>query len=128
MIRFVSKKVKFHYNFSIKKMKEIDERFVGTWKGTDEGRLEEFAVNHWVISRTIKGEFFVEFKSVYLDGSVEHFSEKGIWYVKNNRYYGQRDSEETTDGYLFKILSDKAIHFQDLESDYYFTDHKMLLN
>ena len=48
-------------------MKEIDERFVGTWKGTDEGRLEEFAVNHWVISRTIKGEFFVEFKSVYLD-------------------------------------------------------------
>ncbi|HUH24984.1 MAG TPA: hypothetical protein VLY87_00010 [Flavobacterium sp.] len=109
-------------------MKSTDKRFVGTWKGTDEGRLNEFEVNHWIMSRSLDGKFFVEFTTIYLDGTFEKTTEKGIWYIENGLYYELLDSEKIPVCYIFRIISNDSIHYQDYLSSYYFTDYKVPLN
>lgn len=106
----------------------IDTRFIGTWKGTDHGSLDSSETNHWVVTRTKEGAFFVEFTTIFSDGSIEKSSEKGLWFVEGNLFYEQREGENQADVYTFKLLSDKLIAFHDVSSNYHFTDERILLN
>lgn len=107
------------------KLKQV---FIGTWKGTDKGTLNEDETNNWLVTRTNEGLFFVEFTTYFRDGTIEKSSEKGLWYVEDDLFYEQRDGEDEADIYTYKVLSEKLISFKDTISSYQFTDEKILLN
>ena len=107
---------------------QIKKLFIGTWKGSDHGTLDEMEINNWLVTRTKEGAFFVEFTTFYKDGTIEKSSEKGLWFVDDDFFYEQRDGEDQADVYTYKIQSDKLIAFKDTESNYEFTDERLLLN
>lgn len=106
----------------------LKEYFVGTWKGSDHGTLEENEVNFWTVIRTLDGRFYVEFATHYSDGRIEHTSEQGLWYVDGNYFYEQREGEEVADVYTYKFLSSHEIFFQDISSDYSFIDRNVAIH
>lgn len=107
---------------------KIKQLFVGTWKGTDHGTLDEGETNLWTVTRTEDGNFIVEFTTYFKDGSIEKSIEKGLWTVDEDYFYEQRQGEEQADVYTYQILSNHLIRLKDTASTYQFTDERILLN
>ncbi len=110
----------------------IDQRFVGTWKGSDQGQLTVGEVNHWIIKRTSDGLYFISFETHYDDGEIIRSEGEGIWFVENGYYYASRELEDELDCYQFVFLASNAIQFIDIEERnnkvYQFVDYKVIVN
>ena len=112
--------------------KTIDPRFVGKWKGSDEGKVIPEQINFWIMNRKSDGTFEIIFETHYQDGTVEQSFETGSWYVTDGVFYEHRDSDEQTDVYQFEFLSPQIIQFieinPDKENSYIFKDYKLIEN
>lgn len=107
---------------------QLKQLFVGTWKGTDHGTLDEDETNVWTVTRTVEGKFIVEFTTYFKNGKIEKSIEKGLWVVDENFFYEQRQGEDQADVYSYQVLSNDLIRFKDTISNYQFTDERILLN
>ena len=112
--------------------KTIDSRFVGKWKGSDEGKVIPGQINFWKKKKKINGTFEIIFETHYEDGTAEQFFETGNWYVIDDVFYEYRESDEQTDAYQFEFLSPQIIQFIEINSDnenlYIFKDYKLIEN
>ncbi len=112
--------------------KTIDSRFVGKWKGSDEGKVIPGQINFWMMHRKINGTFEIIFETHYEDGTAEQSFEAGNWYVIDDVFYEYRESDEQTDTYQFEFLSPQIIQFIEINSDnenlYIFKDYKLIEN
>lgn len=106
----------------------LKDKFVGTWKGSDKGTLDNNEINFWEVIRTSDGKFFVKFTTHFKDGTVETSTETGLWIVDENFFYEQREGENEADVYTYNIVSNNEIRFKDTISSYQFTDERLLLN
>lgn len=113
-------------------IKTIDPRFVGKWKGSDEGKVIPEQINFWMINRKASGMFEIIFETHYEDGKVEQSFETGNWYVIDGVFYEYRESDEQTDMYQFEFLTPQIIQFIELnsksENPYMFKDYKLIEN
>lgn len=109
--------------------KIIDLRFIGKWRGTDEGRLTHGETNIWMMLRKPNGTFEITFETRYDNGSVENSTETGRWYIENDIFFEHRDSDDVTDAYYFTFFSSQIIQFVEVntenEKPYTFNDYKM---
>nr|WP_297306686.1 hypothetical protein [uncultured Flavobacterium sp.] len=112
--------------------KKIEERFIGKWKGSDEGRVVPGQINFWIMDRKADGTFEIFFETHYDNGKIEQSYEDGIWYVIGDEFYEYRESDEKLDSYHFEFLSPRIIQFIDIDSDsetpYMFKDYKVIEN
>lgn len=112
--------------------KTIDARFVGKWKGSDEGKMVAGEINFWMMHRKSDGTFEIIFETHYEDGTAEQFFETGNWYVINDVFYEYRESDEQIDSYQFEFLSPQIIQFIEVNSEtedlYSFKDYKLIEN
>lgn len=113
-------------------IKTIDPRFVGKWRGSDDGKLIEEQVNFCIMNRNANGTFEIVFETHYQDGSTKQSFENGNWYVIDDVFYEYRESDNQTDVYLFEFLSPKIIQFIDINSKnltpYMFKDYIIIYN
>lgn len=112
--------------------KTIDPRFVGKWKGSDEGKVIPGQVNFWMMNRKLDGTFEIIFETHYEDGTAEQSYETGNWYLIDDVFYEFRESDEQTDAYQFELLSPQIIQFIEINSEtenpYMFKDYKLIEN
>lgn len=112
--------------------KRIDLRFVGKWKGSDEGKLITKETNFWLLHRKADGTFKIFFETHFENGTIEHSSEQGYWYVINNKFYEVRESNKQIDIYEFIFLSPQIIQYfeitPDQQKNYIFKDYKVIDN
>lgn len=112
--------------------KTIDPRFVGKWKGSDQGKIFDGEINSWVMQRKSDGTFEIFFETYYEDGTKVQTHETGIWYVSNGIFYEYRDSDEDVDSYHFEFLSSKIIQFIEVDNSTnhlnMFVDYKLTEN
>jgi len=112
--------------------KTIDPRFIGKWKGSDEGKVNKGEVNFWVMTRKPNGTFEIIFETHYEDDAIEQMFDTGNWYVENNTFFERRESDNKTDSYQFEFLSSQIIQFFEINSEdqqpYMFKDYKVIEN
>ena len=70
--------------------KQIDNRLVGEWAGSEENNQMEGVKKSWVMKRLKNGSFFLEF-TVEENGDVSSFEETGTWWVENGKFYEFHD-------------------------------------
>lgn len=112
--------------------KIIDSRFVGKWKGSDEGKVLPGQTNFWLMNRKVNGTFEIFFETHYENGTIEQSSETGNWYVIDNVFYEYRQSDNHTDMYQFEFLSPQIIQYIEIDPNnqnpYMFKDYKLIEN
>jgi len=111
----------------------VDERFVGVWKGTDHGKFFKGETNSWIVNRKADGTFSISFKTIHSDDHITYSEEEGYWYVKGDEYFEYKESDEKIDRYSFLFYSKDSIHFiineaKSKEEPYNFIDYKLILD
>ncbi|UYW02235.1 hypothetical protein K5I29_04855 [Flavobacterium agricola] len=113
-------------------MKEIDSRFVGMWKGTDNGSYFVGEVNSWILNRYENGVFKIQFTTQYANGGVETLEEQGEWWVTDRLFYELKEKATHYECYAFVVLSPNTIQFIDTQDDfdepYTFLDQRIMLD
>lgn|SRR5690606_2149161 len=112
--------------------KIIDLRFVGKWKGSDEGKLISGQTNFWLMHRKEDGTFEIIFETHNENGTIEQSIETGNWFVENDLFFECRASDRQIDRYQFEFISTQIIQFIEIDSEtnnpYIFKDYKIILN
>ena len=115
------------------KTAEVDQRFVGIWSGTDDGKFFKGETNSWMVNRRSDGTMTVNFKTIHTDDRVTFSEDEGIWCVLGEDYYEFRESDEKPDHYTYLFMSKDSIHFiinEELkeEETYNFIDNRIYLD
>ena len=84
--------------------KQIDNRLVGEWAGSEENNQMEGVKKSWVMKRLKNGSFSLEF-TVEENGDVSSFEETGSWWVENGKFYEFHDFTKKTDHYSYEVLN-----------------------
>ena len=112
--------------------KIIDSRFVGKWKGSDEGKVIPGQINFWLMHRKSDGTFEIFFETHFENGAVEKSYESGNWYVIDCVFYEYRESDDHTDRYQYEFLSPQIIQYIEIDpqnqTPYMFKDFKLMAN
>jgi hypothetical protein len=90
--------------------KEIDDRLVGVWTGSEQDQQIEGAQKMWEMKRNSDGTFLIHFKTIIKGESNEH-TETGNWWVKNGKFYELHDDSGETDIYKYEVLDNDRIKF-----------------
>lgn len=110
----------------------VDNRFVGKWRGSDEGKVTQGEVNFWIMNRKYDGTFEMVFETHFEDGTFEQILEFGNWYVIYDVFHEYRESDQQTDSYQFEFISPHIIQFIEMNSDnknpYIFKDFRLIEN
>lgn len=111
----------------------LDERFVGVWKGTDHGKFFKDETNSWVVNRRSDGTLNISFMTIKTDEETSYSEEVGYWYVKDGEYFEYKESDDKIDCYTFLFHSKDSIHFiikeaETKEEPYNFIDYKVILD
>lgn len=109
----------------------LDPRFIGTWKGSDHGRLVPGETNFWVMQRYSDGGLRIQFETHYENGIIETYEEQGKWYIEDQCYCEYHAIDRHTDRYFYVFLNPHTVHFTENCADpvpYSFYDYKVLLN
>jgi hypothetical protein len=113
-------------------LEKIDKRFVGIWKGTDNGSYNVGEVNSWIVNRKEDGTFVIKFKTEYHNGSTELLEEKGQWWINGDLFYELKEKAKNYDCYVFSFINKDTIQFIDAQDDfeepYSFLDKRMYLD
>lgn len=91
--------------------KQIDNRLVGEWAGSEENNQMEGVKKSWVMKRLKNGSFSLEF-TVEENGDVSSFEETGTWWVENGKFYEFHDFTKKTDHYSYEVLNKNQVKFK----------------
>jgi|GEM_PF-172968 len=111
--------------------KQIDERLVGTWEGSEKNEQMDGLSKKWTMVRNADGTFELDF-TAYLDGKDVSSNETGTWWIEDGKFHEYHEYSEMTDIYEYEVLSKKKVKFKssvmvmDINTDSYeFIDHKI---
>ncbi len=111
--------------------KQIDERLVGTWEGSESNDQMQGMDKKWTMVRNEDGSFELDFE-FKLDGMKDTSNETGTWWIEDGKFYEYHDYSDETDVYDYEILDKKTVKFKsevmtmDMNTDSYeFIDHKV---
>ena len=111
---------------------KVDKRFVGIWKGTDNGSYNVGEINSWVVNRGADGTFNIKFKTEFQSGSVEYLEESGMWWIEGDLFFELKNDADTHDCYVFSFINTDTIQFIDaddeFEEPYTFLDRRVYLD
>lgn len=91
-----------------------DPRFVGVWKGAERDSQIKGITKMWKMTRNNDGTFVLDF-TILTNGKTTKHTEKGLWWIKEDKFYEFHEDSEMTDIYTFEFLSDKKIKFKVFE-------------
>lgn len=111
--------------------KQIDERLVGTWEGSEKDEQMDGMSKKWTMVRNADGTFELDF-TAFLDGEDVSTNETGTWWIENGKFHEYHEYSRLTDIYEYEVLSKKKVKFKssvlemDMNTDSYeFIDHKV---
>jgi hypothetical protein len=96
--------------------KQIDNRLIGVWKGSENNKQKADLKKEWVMERNSDGTFTLKFKTVY-KGETDEFIESGNWWVIGNTFYEYHTDSDKTDTYKYKVLNKEQIKFKMLSTE-----------
>ena len=104
--------------------KKIDDRFIGTWTGSEKDKQVKGLTKYWVQDRSENGTYLILFTIIDNKGKVQSSAEKGRWWVTNNVFYETPFSSgtETPTTYTFEFLDGERIKFKVKSSSVSFDD------
>jgi len=113
-------------------LEKIDKRFVGTWKGTDNGTYNIGEVNSWFVNRKEDGTFSIKFQTEYHNGSIERLEEVGTWWIESDFFFELKEDADAHECYVFSFINGETIQFIDAQDDfeepYTFLDRRVYLD
>lgn len=111
--------------------KQIDERLIGTWEGSEKNEQMEGLSKKWTMVRNADGTFELDF-TFYIDGEEEATNETGTWWIQDGQFHEFHDYSQMTDIYDYEVLDKKKVKFKSTvmamevnTESYEFTDHKV---
>lgn len=111
--------------------KQIDERLVGTWEGSEKDDQMEGLSKKWTMVRNADGTFELDF-TAKLDGEDVSSNETGTWWIEDGKFHEYHEYSDMTDIYDYEILSKTKVKFKsvvmamDMNTESYeFIDHKV---
>lgn len=90
--------------------KNIDNRLVGVWAGSEQDQQIEGTQKSWEMTRNNDGTFLLNFKTS-VEGESDEHTETGNWWVKNGKFYEFHDDSGKTDVYKYDVLDRNRIKF-----------------
>ncbi|SFK28054.1 hypothetical protein SAMN05216302_100377 [Nitrosomonas aestuarii] len=92
------------------KQTHIDNKLVGVWEG--EYLEKDGTIKKWMQTRKEDGTYRIEFRLVEVDGTVNRFSELGLWWIKDGLFHELVPSSmEHPDSYQYHFKDDNCIEF-----------------
>jgi hypothetical protein len=101
--------------------KQIDNRLVGVWKGSETGQQLADVKKEWEMERNSDGTFNLKFKTI-TEGITDEFEEAGNWWVKGNTFYEYHTDSDNTDTYKYTALNKEQVKFKMLSSEVNFEE------
>ncbi|WPR70239.1 hypothetical protein SLW70_09805 [Flavobacterium sp. NG2] len=101
--------------------KQIDNRLVGVWQGSEYDKQKADLKKEWIMERNLDGTFTLDFKTIY-KGKTDGFTESGNWWIKGNTFYEHHTNSDKTDTYKYTVLNDQQIEFKMLSTEIDFND------
>lgn len=101
---------------SLPNRKTIDKRLVGTWAGSEKDQQIEGVSKEWEMLRKEDGTFVLDFKAI-TPNETEEFTEKGTWWIEQNKFFEYHTDSNKTDTYKFEVLNKNEIKFEMLNTD-----------
>ncbi len=101
--------------------RKIDNRLVGIWQGSEEGKQIKNTKKEWEINRKPDGTQISNFKAYNGDEVVET-EETGVWWVKGDRFFEKIEGSEKPDEYFFTVLDKDQVQFKMIKTDINFED------
>ncbi len=90
--------------------KNDEEKFIGSWTGSEKDNQIKGLTKHWVQNRYKDGTFILMFTTIE-DCEVDHIVERGKWRIKDGLFYEKHNSGKT-DIYSYQIIDDSHIKFK----------------
>lgn len=86
--------------------------FIGNWTGSEKDQQIQGVTKHWQQTRFKDGSYIFLY-TVLKDCQVEHFVEKGTWYIKDGLFHEKTNSKNAEeDIYEYEILDNDHIKFR----------------
>ena len=111
---------------------KIDEKLVGTWKGSETDQQVEGMTKYWVLSRFADGTFSMMFTTSQ-NCEINSHVETGQWWIQNGEYHELHYVSGNTDVYTYSFPTNNTVKYKVLDSKivgetYEFTDTKVADN
>ena len=90
--------------------KEIDDKLVGVWVGSEKNKQIEGVEKTWEMKRNSDGKFELDFNFTE-NGKSYELHETGNWWIEKGRFYEFHDTSGKTDIYKYEVLDDNRIKF-----------------
>lgn len=108
---------------------KIDDKLVGTWKGSESDKQMEGLTKYWILSRFADGTFSMMFTTEQ-NCKINTHVETGQWWVQNGQYHELHFVSGNTDVYTYSFPTAKTVKYKTVEStmvgeSYEFTDTKV---
>ena len=96
---------------SISNGKQIDEKLVGIWVGSETDKQIEGVSKSWEMTRNADGTFILDFEFTQ-NGNTQKTQETGNWWVENGKFYEYHFESDLTDIYEYKPMGSKRVKFR----------------
>lgn len=111
---------------------KIDQKLVGTWKGSETDQQIKGMSKYWVLTRFADGTFSIMFNMVK-DCTINSSVETGQWWVENGKYYELHFYSGNTDVYSYTFPTENTVKYKMvdsayMENSYEFIDTKVYAN
>lgn len=113
------------------KANKLDPKLFGSWQGSESDNQKIGMKKYWVQHRFEDGTFVLLFTAID-NGKVEHFVEKGQWWVEKGEFHELHFNSGKTDVYTYSFIDPDHVKFKakqmsvNLEnSDYQFIDTRI---
>lgn len=111
---------------------KIDQKLVGTWKGSETDQQVEGMTKYWVLSRFADGTFSMMFTTSQ-NCEINSHVETGQWWIQNGEYHELHYISGNTDVYTYSFPTENTVKYKVLDSKivgetYEFTDTKVTDN
>lgn len=107
----------------------IDQKLVGTWKGSETDQQTVGMTKHWVFSRFADGTFSMMYVTAQ-DCEINSHVETGQWWVEKGEYHELHFVSGNTDVYTYSFPTQNTVTYKVVNSamvgeTYEFTDTKV---
>lgn len=91
--------------------KQIDEKLVGVWFGSENDKQIAGVSKKWEMTRNADGTFKLDFEFTQ-NGQTQNTQEKGDWWIENGKFYEYHSDSDLTDVYEYKPMGKTRVKFK----------------
>lgn len=91
--------------------KQIDEKLVGVWFGSETDKQIKGVSKKWEMTRNADGTFIIDFEFTQ-NGHTQNTQETGNWWIENGKFYEYHDYSNETDVYEYKPMGKTRVKFK----------------